>query len=491
MPQISKAIQENLIALLIHDNTLSHYIRANVSVNLYEGLYRDIAKACYGYLEEYGSPPRVHIYDLLEESLASDDKRSTRLKHLLLDFEREYEKGSFNLEFIEHQLKSFVSEQSLTSAIVEAGNLLQSDDPNKLNLVQDVLTRSLSSSTEAFDLGKSLKQFDISSIVNKREADTFPTGIKSLDKEGLGPARGELHIFLALPNRGKSWWLVNVGRRAAQRGQKVLHVTLEMSADSCALRYMQCLFAMYSGQAEPYRVDFEKDEKGKLIGLDRKKIRKYLSTKDPEIQTKLNKKLNSVPLGEIKIKQFPSGTLTVGELYSYLKNIENIEGFIPDLIIIDYPDLMYLNQDRLRTDLGRIFVELRGLAVRMNAALATATQSNREGVGKKLITSKNVSEDFSKIMTADTIITYNQTDAEEGLNLARLYVEKSRMTEARQKYIVSQNYSIGQFVLDDVRMLDDDKYYELIDDNSLEYEEDSVDDTVPTRSPKISRARTK
>lgn len=487
---MSRAIQENMVALLLHDDTLSHYVRAHIDLKLYEGLYQPIASAAYDYLQNYGSPPKQHIFDLLEKELEADSKRSDRLRLLLVGLDRTYSEGGYNLEYVKTQIQSFVSEQTITTALVEAGYALSNKNEESVSKAHDILQRALYTSTESFDLGKALKDFDVSEIFARRTEGISPTGIRSLDKEGLGPARGELHVFVALPNRGKSWWLVNLGRRAAQRGQKVLHITLEMSAESCALRYMQCLFAIRSGSADPFRVDFERDKQGRLIGLDKRAIAKYLDVKQPDLKNILKEKLEKTPLGPIRIKQFASGTLTMGELYTYLRNLENIENFIPDLLILDYPDLMRVSSENLRIELGRTFVELRGLAVRKNLALATATQSNREGEGKKLITGRNLSEDFSKIMTCDVMFSYNQTDEERMLGLARLFVMKSRNTEAGQKFLISQNYGIGQFVLDDSRMPEDeDEYKDLVKISTGTYTPEDEDDDSPAHSTAISQQK--
>ncbi|MFH1738370.1 MAG: hypothetical protein ABIH23_05135, partial [bacterium] len=114
-----------------------------------------------------------------------------------------------------------------------------------------------------------------------------------------------------------------------------------------------------------------------------------------------------------------------------------------------------------RIALGSLYKDLRGLAVERNIAIATASQTNREFAGKKLITGRGVAEDYSKIATCDTIITYNQTEAEMRLGTARLYVDKGRNEEAKFSVMIAQSYKTGQFCLRSRRMAP--RYWSIVD----------------------------
>ena len=80
------------------------------------------------------------------------------------------------------------------------------------------------------------------------------------------------------------------------------------------------------------------------------------------------------------------------------------------------------------------------------------SQLHREAAGRRIATGANIAEDLSKSACSDVVITYNQTDAEKQLGLARLYVAKARMEEDRFIILVSQNYALGQFCLGSTRM---------------------------------------
>src|SRR5690606_2236990 len=148
---------------------------------------------------------------------------------------------------------------------------------------------------------------------------------------------------------------------------------------------------------------------------------------------------------------------------AYLDNLEITEGFVPDLLVVDYPDLMKLPQTgggQYRHGLAEVYKNLRGVAVARNIALACPTQSNRAGAGANTAGRTNVSEAYSKIADADAVVTYSQTEMEKKLNLARLKVVAGRNDEDNLTVVLSQNYGMGQYLVDSVLM--DHDYFDLI-----------------------------
>ena len=63
-----------------------------------------------------------------------------------------------------------------------------------------------------------------------------------------------------------------------------------------------------------------------------------------------------------------------------------------------------------------------------------------------------VAEDWSKIATADNVLTYSQTKYERPLGLARLFVSNGRNDEDKFEILILQSYAIGQFCLDSTYM---------------------------------------
>jgi len=175
-------------------------------------------------------------------------------------------------------------------------------------------------------------------------------------------------------------WLVNLAKRAMLRRYRVCHITLEMSEAEMSQRYMQSLFAIPKRQANMVVKSFATDNLGRLSRIDQNVVTPQFSLQDPDAAQRIKKKADKFAsrLKNIVIRQFPTGTLTVQGLAAYLDMLEDVRNFIPDLLILDYGDLMKVNADNLRIDLGNVFKDLRGLAVERNIALATATQAKEK-----------------------------------------------------------------------------------------------------------------
>jgi predicted PP-loop superfamily ATPase len=174
---------------------------------------------------------------------------------------------------------------------------------------------------------------------------------------------------------------------------------------------------------------------------------------------KINKDFKNRP--PLMIKQFPTGSLSVAAYKAYLDGLERFHKFIPDVVILDYPDLFEMDSKNIRTETGRVYRELRGIAVARNHALVVASQGNRDSATSKLVTGEQASEDYSKIATADNVITYSQTMEEKALGLARLFVSQGRNDEDKFISLISQSYGTGQFCLNSTLMLSD--YWDFVE----------------------------
>ena len=134
----------------------------------------------------------------------------------------------------------------------------------------------------------------------------------------------------------------------------------------------------------------------------------------------------------------------MSELNAFVDNLEAAEEFVPDLMILDYADLMKMGSTKdtdHRIEVGKIYKELRGFAVARNIMLATASQVNRAGAaaqGKIDIT--HISEDFSKIQTCDTAIMVSATEAQRNAGIARLFVGVARNAEDKFEVLIEQDY---------------------------------------------------
>lgn len=459
-------LQEDLISLLCFDDENSKIVFNTVDLDLFDDDYREIAERAYTYIERYEKAPGKHIIDLMGDILEGKDKRRAKFFEMKIgDLFDGYE--GTDVQYTIDRAHNFIRRQRFKNGLIQASQIIQSGGEGAEDEAAKVMHDAMEIRNKLFDPGVFLSDTKQTFQFFEDLDEVFPTGIKEFDERNVGPIRKGLTIFIALPKRGKTWWLVNLGKMSMLHGKKVLHITLEMSEKRMAKRYYQALFAIAKRKDQNFqRTFFELDKLGKLIGFKREDIIAKLAFDDPKIIKKLTSEVKrwKPGLNRILIKEFPTGQLLVRELTAYLDSLESAYRYKPDLLILDYADLMKVDPRNYRHELGNIYKEIRGIAVARNIALVTASQGHREGQKIKTMSGANVAEDFSKIATADCVITYNQTSHEKAFDLARLHVSEARDDEDKFTVLISQQYGFGQFWLQSLRLHQTKNYWENFND---------------------------
>ena len=180
----------------------------------------------------------------------------------------------------------------------------------------------------------------------------------------------------------------------------------------------------------------------------------------------------------MRVKRFAPRVLTLSTLNAFLDTLESMEGFIPDVLLIDYPALMRMDPKNLRIEMGHTLEGIKQIAVERNLAACVVHQASREGAKARVVRSTHASEDWTIIQTSDVVLTYSASETEKKQNLARLAIEKSRSDRDRFMVLISQNYDVGSFCHEAWRL--PDNYWEYIDhideDDDTLREDESYDD---------------
>lgn len=282
--------------------------------------------------------------------------------------------------------------------------------------------------------------FDNLDLIFTRNAEEkLTTGFNKLDdwlNEG-GPTRGEVVCWMAPTGVGKSILLPHSGIGNLKRGYNVLHVTLELSKQKTALRYAGALTDIEVHKR------FEPTERNKMVN----KLEKAKATFK----------------GKLRIEEFPPDEVSVDHLYQLIDQLKKTEGFSPDVLVIDYLELMISRHpDENKNDYTKqkaVSTQVRGLARNENLLIFTATQTNRESTDKKggapqgtgLITVNRAAESYGKMMPMDYVVTANQSMDEYNSDhpTLRLFVAKNRNGPKFKKLTIKVNYK--SFKMEEVR----------------------------------------
>ena len=456
--QLNPTLQENILTILAYDDDLGKSISQFVKADLFEGDYRLLAERILDFWRDQKQAPKVHTPDLIDDILS--DKANRRARHFsrILDAMDELRR-EINSKYVIDQLQTFVRLQQMKAAIYESAEALQNRQELAIEEVESLWQKLLSAQNVTHDSGLSMHAVDnVISFIEQR-ANEFVTGIPILDKRQATPVRGGTVLFLAPPKRGKSWFLITCGRHAMMLRKRVLHISLEMPAEEVLMRYYQALFsvAKYDEPVKTTVLDIEEHEsrdprRARLIGFETDMVDPSFAMTSPYLRDELISHVST--LGNksdyLRIKRFPTRGVSIAEIEAYIDLLEAVDGFIPDMIVLDYIGITKVDPKNYRIALGRAFEDFRGMCVRRNVAGVTAAQTTRDSVVIGVNDETKVAEDWSMIATADTVISYSQTKAEKRYGLARLHVPVARGDQDGFGVLISQAYAIGQFALSSV-----------------------------------------
>ena len=322
--------------------------------------YQDTAAFINNYVDQYKIMPEASI---VNASCGTDFETVSLPKE--------------NYDWLMNEFENFSRHKALERAILKSADMLEKGEYNPVEkLIKDAIQISLNK-----DMGTDYWADPRARLQKMRDSNgQVSTGYPSIDKKLYGGfKRGELDIFAAGSGGGKSLFLANLGVNFSLAGLNVIYFTFELSEELVGMR----IDSMVSGIAA-------------------REIFKNLD--DVEMKVKLTGKR----AGGIQIKYLPSGK-NCNDLRSYLKEYQVKTGKKPDILLVDYLDLMMPLS--VKVSPSDMFVkdkyvseELRNLAMETNTIVVTAAQLNRAAVEEIEFDHSHISGGLSKIQTADNVI---------------------------------------------------------------------------------------
>lgn len=474
--RLSGSLQENVLTVLCFDDAHCQLVRAAVTIRTFESsLFREVAGAAIDYIDQYSEAIKDHLPDALEHLLKGEDARKASAYERLL--KNLYDaRERVNGEYVVTQMQKFVRMQKLKSALIDAVDAV--DNRGDIDAAEVILQEGMRAQAVTFDRGLALDSpEDVASVFDDPEEEGFDIGIDELDRQGIIPRRKEVYYLIAARGMGKSWFITHCSKQALIQRWSVAVITLEMSQKRYAVRFLQSFFSISRREAHIKVSRIIRDRNGNLDEIVTEELERMSMTDSDARDTLLKRaKREFKKRAPIRIKQFPTGELTMQMLEAQLDGWERHDKFTPDVICLDYPELTKLNAQNKRIELGAFVVAFRGMCVRRNAAGILVGQGNREAEGAKQVTGSMTAEDISQNATADVLLTFSQTPAEYELGLARLFVEKARNARGKMMILLTQAYEIGQFCMDSIHVRMNEYFDRVTDSGDRRRRRDDNDD---------------
>jgi replicative DNA helicase len=260
------------------------------------------------------------------------------------------------------------------------------------------------------------------------DLDTF----NYITKGGL--PKKTLNIALAGTGVGKSLFMCHMAGSCLMDGYNVLYITLEMAEEKIAERI------------DAHLLDTNIKD---LVSIPEHRFKSSVE----ELARKTR--------GRLIIKEYPTASAHAGHFQSLLNELSLKKEFKPDIIFVDY--LNICNSARLKgsivnsyTFVKSIAEELRGLAVKYEVPLVSATQTTRSGFGNTDLELTDTSESFGLPATADFMFALISTEELEQEGTIMVKQLKNRYNDPTDK----RKFKVG---IDRAKM----KLYNVGDDSDL------------------------
>ena len=404
-----------LAALLNHKSFLTNIYDIITEDYFTNQAHKWIIKEILKYYEKYHTTPSLEVLKV-ELKKVQNEVLQISIKEQL----REAYKESDDLAYVEEEFSSFCKNQMLKKALLQSVELLQAGDYDSIKFMVEAALKAGQDKNIGHEYNK-----DLESRFREEHRITIPTPwneFNELLQGGLG--NGDFGLIFGNPGGGKSWALIVLGANAVSMGYNVIHYTLELGEEYVGRRY------------DAYFTKIPVN----LIIPNKEKVAD--ATKN-------------LP-GNLIIREYSPGKASISTVESHIKKCIDLD-FKPDLIIIDYVDLLRskkTNRER-KDEIDDIYTSTKGLARELDLPIWSVSQVNRAGAQDDIIEGHKAAGSYDKIMITDFAASLSRKRQDKVNGTGRWHIMKNRYGMDGLTYGAKVDTSTGHFeIISDAELED-------------------------------------
>ena len=356
-------IEKKVLAGMLHDEEVLEYAAMNIEAADFDAeetayLFDVIIRFYRKYYKSITGP-------ILNTWLTKNDpKKKTQLMLLFTELSS---KGSDEYtRYYINELTSYATKRRLYKIHDRITTGLNEDeDPDTLftEATRAILTggnTSLVYRTSVFDDPEGRVRLYEDKRDNPEKYQGVPYGIAEIDELTGGMFTGQLYMIMGRTGAGKSRMLFNIGCNVSLAGKDVMYCTIEMEA----------AIIQHMWESRQLAIPLQDILRANLSDENEKKYLDFIRNSDDQIP--------------FHIVDIPQGC-TTGVIDSEVTMFEKIHGKVPDIVLIDYANLISpiaRFKDRAEK-YDHVFRELKEGARAHRTVYYTAAQMNRESLKTK------------------------------------------------------------------------------------------------------------
>jgi len=390
LSKYGQSFQAKVISALLTDVRMMDTLCEIIDKKFFESdANKWIVQEIKDYYDEYKKEPTLDVFKGQVSKLDNPSLKKSIVEQLKVVYTSI---GHEDFEYIKNEFTKFCINQNMKNVILQSVDLLKSGNYDR---IKDLVDKAMKVGIES-DLGMDYL-LDFEERFSETGRETVSTGwdcIDDLMDGGIGP--GELGVVVAPSGVGKTWALAALGAAAVRAGKTVVHYTLELSQHYVGLRYDTVFTHIPSTELKERKED-------------------------------VFSKLKRLP-GKLKVKYYPPKGASSKTIQLHIEKMI-AAGNKPDLIIIDYADLLLSHSnktDSTYAEQGGVYIDLRGMSGELGIPIWTASQTNRSAIDSEVIEADKIADSYAKVMNADFIISLSRKAKDKLNNTARVHIMKNR-----------------------------------------------------------------
>lgn len=504
-------IERKIVIGLVTSTEYIQQIEPVLNLRLFEGpVMRRLASWCMEYYEKYKKAPDKNIQTIyltkakdLPIELAEDIE-----EEILPNLSEEFDEDGFNLDYMVEKTFEYFKQRNLQlfseeiQGLLEDGQMLEAEKlagEYKSLAIDDEITLDLSHEVTQTRVERAFTRVFESVI-------TYPDPLGKLWNQQL--RKGGFVALMASEKKGKTFRLLDMSMHGYKHNKSkvaffqagdmtedeqliriAVYLLQRSNNEEYCLQHFEPVRDCLLNQIDECELDQRECDFGIFDGMQERRVREDITLSDLEEAFRNNKDYRSCTncskyeqqsglgvawirrVGKVrpitteeakkayeeffntnqsfKLSSYANGTLRVSDIRNQLDIWERQDGFIPDIITIDYADILVPEaKTEFRHQQNEIWKSLRGLSQERHALVLTATQADAASYEKDRLTMSNFSEDKRKYAHVTAMYGLNQDksgrEKEIGLMRINTIVRRDGDFNSTREVTVLQNLRKGR-----------------------------------------------